>query len=468
MATLTIKNLKFNYAKNKIPIFNDVNLHFAPKTLSIIHGPSGCGKSTLLKIIARLYPKYSEGITSGKIFLNQRDINLINELSFRKQIAMMFQNPNQQFCMQNGYDELIFTMENLQLPNDKISKKINEAIQFGNISNIIHHPFDTLSGGEKQRVALSIIYAINPNIILLDEPFASVDYETRKILIGKLDQLKHMGKTIIIVDHDLSLYEKTFDNLIIYNNNNFKSISYKASIRKFEEFQISPAIKCSIPNNQPITLELQNISINNGDKKLIQNNSINFYQGYTTLITGKNGSGKTSLFNTLIKLHPFNGEVIFNQKNIRKIRTAKYYKDIGIIFQDSDKQFIKLTVKEEIQLSIKKHNHKLFSTIEIDNFIKNLGLESLLDQVVYSLSEGQQKKLQILSMLIMGHSVLLLDEPFKGVDLKSIKVINDMIKLAKKRGQTQIIISHQRYELKELIDFHITLSNRNLEYKESF
>lgn len=468
MATLTIKNLKFNYAKNKIPIFNDVNLHFAPKTLSIIHGPSGCGKSTLLKIIARLYPKYSEGITSGKIFLNQRDINLINELSFRKQIAMMFQNPNQQFCMQNGYDELIFTMENLQLPNDKISKKINEAIQFGNISNIVHHPFDTLSGGEKQRVALSIIYAINPNIILLDEPFASVDYETRKILIGKLDQLKHMGKTIIIVDHDLSLYEKTFDNLIIYNNNNFKSISYKASIRKFEEFQISPAIKCSIPNNQPITLELQNISINNGDKKLIQNNSINFYQGYTTLITGKNGSGKTSLFNTLIKLHPFNGEVIFNQKNIRKIRTAKYYKDIGIIFQDSDKQFIKLTVKEEIQLSIKKHNHKLFSTIEIDNFIKNLGLESLLDQVVYSLSEGQQKKLQILSMLIMGHSVLLLDEPFKGVDLKSIKVINDMIKLAKKRGQTQIIISHQRYELKELIDFHITLSNRNLEYKESF
>ncbi|TPR39569.1 ATP-binding cassette domain-containing protein [Apilactobacillus micheneri] len=468
MATLTIKNLKFHYAKNKIPIFNDVNLNFAPKTLSIIHGPSGCGKSTLLKIIARLYPKYNEGISSGKIFLNQKDINLINELSFRKQIAMMFQNPNQQFCMQNGYDELIFTMENLQLPKDKISKIINEAIQFSNTSNIIYHPFDTLSGGEKQRVALSIIYAINPNIILLDEPFASVDYETRKILIGKLNQLKNMGKTIIVVDHDLSLYEKIFDNLIIYNNNTFKSISYKASIRKFEKFQISPAIKCSIPNKQPITLELKNISINNGDKKLIQNNSINFYQGYTTLITGKNGSGKTSLFNTLIKMHPFNGEIRFNQKNIRKIRTAKYYKDIGIIFQDSDKQFIKLTVKEEIQLSIKKHNHKLFYMIEIDNFIKNLGLESLLDQVVYSLSEGQQKKLQILSMLIMGHSVLLLDEPFKGVDLKSIEIINDMIKLAKTRGQTQIIISHQRYELKELVDFHVTLSNRKLEYKESF
>ncbi|TPR25065.1 ABC transporter ATP-binding protein [Apilactobacillus timberlakei] len=468
MATLTIKNLKFNYANNKMPIFNDVNLNFAPKTLSIIHGPSGCGKSTLLKIIERLYPKYNEGISSGKIFLNQKDINLINELSFRKQIAMMFQNTNQQFCMQNGYDELIFTMENLQLPKDKISKKINEAIQFGNISDIVYHPFDTLSGGEKQRVALSIIYAINPNIILLDEPFASVDYETRQILIGKLNQLKHMGKTIIIVDHDLSLYEKIFDNLIIYNNNTFKPISYKASIRKFEEFKISPAIKCSIPNKQPITLELKNISINNGDKKLIQNNSINFYQGYTTLITGKNGSGKTSLFNTLIKLHPFNGEIIFNQKNIRKIRTAKYYKSLGIVFQDSDKQFIKLTVKEEIQLSIKKHNHKLFSTIEINNFIKNLGLESLLDQVVYSLSEGQQKKLQILSMLIMGYSVLLLDEPFKGVDLKSIEVINDMIKLAKKRGQTQIIISHQRYDLKELIDFHVTLNNRKLEYKESF
>ncbi|WP_105956448.1 ABC transporter ATP-binding protein [Apilactobacillus quenuiae] len=468
MATLNLKNLKFNYEDSKFPIFSNVSLEFKSNTISIIHGPSGCGKSTLLKIIARLYPKYNEGVTSGKILLNQKSINSINEISFRKKVAMMFQNPNQQFCMQNGYDELIFTMENLQLSKEQIVNKIDKAIKFGNIQQIISHPFDTLSGGEKQRMALSIIYAINPDIILLDEPFASVDYETRKIMINKLHQLKDMGKTIIIVDHDLSLYENIFNNLIIYHDNTFKSNSYETAIRKFKEFQLSSSIKCSIPDKQPIILSLKNLSISNGDKDLIKDSNINFYKGYTTLITGKNGSGKTSLFNTLIKNHSFDGEILLNQKSIKKIRSLKYYKKVGIIFQESEKQFIKLTVKEEIKLSIKKHNHKLFSQTEIDNFINSLGLTSLLDQVVYSLSEGQKKKLQILSMVIMGHSVLLLDEPFEGLDLKSIKAITNIIKLAKQRGQTQIIISHQRYQLEELIDFHVQLSNNKLEYKESF
>ncbi|UQS84413.1 energy-coupling factor ABC transporter ATP-binding protein [Apilactobacillus apisilvae] len=468
MKILQLNDLSFKYDNSQNYIFKNTNLSFKSSTLSILYGDSGCGKSTLLKVMAGFYPKYDNGTVNGQIIINTTNINNFTEQQMRTKVAMMFQNPNQQFCMKNGYDEFIFTLENMQLNHSEIIDRIKRATNFCKINEILHQPIEELSGGEKQRLALAIIYAIDSDIIFLDEPFASIDQEARQQLIIQLNNLKKLGKTIIIIDHDLSNYNDIVDNIISFDesNSSFKFLNinqHKLLINKFEQ-KIN--LTCKLPKNNESILKIKNVSINNGNKEILKNVNTTLYKNKTTLLTGKNGVGKSTLMNVLIKMHQFKGQIILNNKDIGKIKSRKYYQEIGIVFQENDRQFFKMTVKDEINLSLKKTKNMIFSKAEINQFINKLGLNKLYQQVVYSLSDGQKKRLQIIVMIIMGQSVLLLDEPFKGIDLKNIELIIGILKLAKKRGQTQIIISHQLFELQSLIDFHLTLRNKNLIYQE--
>ncbi|MCT6859193.1 MAG: ATP-binding cassette domain-containing protein, partial [Apilactobacillus sp.] len=97
-----------------------------------------------------------------------------------------------------------------------------------------------------------------------------------------------------------------------------------------------------------------------------------------------------------------------------------------------------------------------------------LGLDELSDRVIYSLSDGQKKRLQILSMVMMGHSLLLLDEPFNGINIEYVTVVVDLLNHAKAKGQTQLLISHQTHGLENLVDYHLAFDDHKLTYQEAF
>ncbi|GAY73479.1 duplicated ATPase component YkoD of energizing module of thiamin-regulated ECF transporter for hydroxymethylpyrimidine [Lentilactobacillus kosonis] len=159
--------------------------------------------------------------------------------------------------------------------------------------------------------------------------------------------------------------------------------------------------------------------------------------------------------------------ITFRNKNIRKIRPLAYAKQVSLLFQDAENQFLAITVQEEIELSKQHRITENYSDQLIDKLIDSLGFTERMDQVVYSLSEGQKKKLQILEMLIMDPPVLLLDEPFKGLDYESMQIVIGYLINAKQQfGQTQILISHQFTGLADLIDYHVTFANHNLQYQE--
>ena len=174
------------------------------------------------------------------------------------------------------------------------------------------------------------------------------------------------------------------------------------------------------------------------------------------------------MFKTFIKQHDFDGEINFNHKSIRKIRLNKYLQNVGMIFQESTKQFIKITVEDELELSKKNAFNNWFNDKQITEFTHRLGLDELSDRVIYSLSDGQKKRLQILSMVMMGHSLLLLDEPFNGINIEYIAVVVDLLNQAKQNGQTQLLISHQTHGLENLIDYHLAFDNHKLSYQEAF
>ncbi|WEV70958.1 ABC transporter ATP-binding protein [Lactobacillus sp. ESL0785] len=449
--TITSNDLTFSYDQNT-KILDHVNLKIPARKFSLLIGPTGCGKSTLLKILAGLYPKYAGKVT-GTINLGGL------------KTAMMFQNAGEQFTMATPREEIIFALENLQIDRSHYEERLTAGINFAQITNLLDQKINTMSGGEQQRVALAVLVAMDVDLLLLDEPFASCDPKARSFLITKLAHLRDQGKTILLSDHILSGYRNICDHLFQFKKQQVFEVSptYKQQLLDVEQQQSSYSFTLPAPS--------ENICFNLTQTELIhrrcllQQDNLKIIAGKTTLITGANGVGKTSLFNALTKMMPYNGSLTYHGNELRHLKTRKYLLHVAQIFQNARDQFLSVTVNDELALSKKQRTNHYFTDAKIAQALDYLELDNHLDQVVYSLSGGQQKKLQILLMLIADQDVLLIDEPLNGLDhLSSQKVMHLLKESQKNRGQTLLIISHELTGLADWCDYHLVFANQQLTY----
>ncbi|MCD2255648.1 ABC transporter ATP-binding protein [Lactobacillus sp. CC-MHH1034] len=468
MAFLTIDHLSFTYTTPQAATLQDVQLNFQRGTLNLLTGASGSGKSTLLKIMAGLYPKHAGQLLSGQILVHGQPATLPDA----SLVALMFQNPDNQFVMDTVYEELIFTLENLQIDPAEFDDKVTAALDFVGISALRNRHLATLSGGEKQKVALAIIVAMDSQVILLDEPFASIDPQARTDILAKLMLLKsEQHKTIIIADHDLSDYQGRIDQLL-YDDQQTRQVKVANEAQQTALFR--PFLRKIKSSDYPLpatgresaVVNLDHVTIKQFAREILNQPQLDFFANKVTLITGPNGIGKSTLFNALVKLKPCQGTISYAGRDIKRIHQRQYSRDIGLVFQNADRQFVAVTVKEELEAS-QKHSllPQIYTPGKVAALFAQLGLEGLEERIVYSLSEGQKKRLQVLLMLIMGTPVLLLDEPFKGLDLESMQHLIDLLQqTAAEQQRTIILISHQLQGLTKFVDYHLTFEQQHLQY----
>ena len=421
MDAVRIEDVIFRYfPEGKRNILEHVNLNIPEGGITVLTGDSGCGKSTLAALMAGLYPDHGGVLLSGDVKVFGRSVFSMRPQERAAYITMLFQNPDLQFCMSTLRKELQFCLENICVPKEKLGEKGLQAARTLGMEPLLDRALDTLSGGEKQKAALCCLLALDSRILLLDEAFANIDTKTAREIIAHLRKLADGGKTVIAIDHHAELWENAADRCLSMGEERATQWPQKQT-RKTKE----PAVV------------LQDVTVRR-DRILIEGSSAVFPKGGMSVIMGEAGCGKTTLFQSLLKQHPYEGRIQVDGCDLSSVRQKALFRKVGAVFQNPANQFITQNVLQEVQTSLRLWKRKESPQALLEDY----GLWQYRNYSPYMLSQGQQRRLAVLSVLAGGQEILLLDEPTYGQDSRSTAVMMEQLRQKTENGLTVICITH--------------------------
>ena len=431
------------------PIFSEpIDFTFHGQAFTLLVGSSGSGKSSLFQIIAQV----TSLPYNGQVLIDGSQVSRLSIVERVQTVGILFQNPNHQFTMENLFEELIFTLENIGHPVQEIDAKIAEVVRQCRCEAILHRPIHHLSGGEKQKAALAVLFAMNPRVYLLDEPFASIDRKSRLEILEILKELASDGKTVILCDHDLSDYEAYIDHMVELRDGQLREIN---KIPTSEMTQVSSKEVASNPE----LFHMDRVTCELGNRPLFSIADFTFYQGISCIL-GDNGVGKSTLFRSILQFQKYKGLISWKGTVLKKKKKKSLYSDLTGVVQEAEKQFIRVSLREELQLDgpDSERNQRILQALRYFN------LEQALDKSPYQLSGGQQKILQLLTILISKASVILLDEPFAGLDDRACDYFCQWMLEESNQGRSFLIISHRLDPLISVVDYWIEMTSEGLSH----
>ena len=329
-AMIEIENLSFKYSVDDDYILKNINLSVHKGECVLLCGKSGCGKSTLLKTINGIIPEFCNGEIDGRVEVCGMNTFETEIYKISEKVGSVFQNPKTQFYTTNTTDEIAFGLENYGIEREVINKRIEEVEKELHLENLMNKNIFNLSGGEKQKIAIASIYALNPEIFILDEPSSSLDIKSMKELSLTIKKLKSLGKTIIIAEHRLWYLKDIADRAIYledgkiireYSMDEIENLSedertrtglrhsdYKA-IERFDDFETS---------NKGTLLELKNLIFKRNTKIILSIEDLKFCYGNIIGIVGENGIGKSTLAKIICGLYKENkGKILKDDENLQ-------------------------------------------------------------------------------------------------------------------------------------------------------
>lgn len=478
MEAFEISNLTFRYPETGIEVLKNISFTVNKGEFITLCGPSGCGKSTLLR---HLKPSLApEGIKSGKIFFNSKDINSLSRRELSSKIGYVLQSPDNQIITDKVWHELAFGLESLGYDNQTIRKRVAETASFFGIQNWFDKSTTELSGGQKQMLNLASIMAMQPEVLILDEPTSQLDPIASADFLACICKInRELGTTVIITEHRLDeilpvssrvlfiedgeiisydTVQNTGKNLRQANNNSFLSLP--------APMQIWNAV-CGDYSNCPVTVTegrewLEDYSKNHtlNDIKdeiitfsdeiaiefkdvwfryekdspdVIKGLNLRIHKGEFVTILGGNGTGKSTMLSLVSGINkPYRGKITIN-----------YNLKVCQMPQNPQNLFVKKTVLEDL-IEIFDGN-KIDDNEKKDRIKEVIGLcrlENLLNRHPYDLSGGEQQRAALAKILLLKPSILLLDEPTKGIDAEFKLIFAKIIKTLLKSGVTVVMVSH--------------------------
>ena len=414
MPQIEITNLNFTYPGRSEPTLNCINTTVEKGDFVLLTGKTASGKSTLLKTINGLIPHSSRGECQGNVRIDNFNVSDLTLADIGQKVGLLFQNPDNQLFCTTVEDEIGFGLENMGMPLPCIDRTIDEALDLVGLGGFRQRKTSTLSGGEKQLIALASLSAMKPQILLLDEPTSYLDANSSRDVLQIISELnKKFEITIIVATHQVQTIA-TFCNLSWSLRNG--QLTEEKSTRKLQSKKAQAWKRSAIHiQNRKNLLKMTNTSFNHeGNPRILEDISLQIGYGEIVALMGQNGSGKTTLLMLMAKLlRPTSGEITLDDCGAKRKGEGK----IGFVSQNSDLVLQAQTVEDEIKFGPLNFGLKHYLLEKRSNEIADIfKMSSYKNDHPYALSGGQRQRVAIAANLSLNPDLLLLDEPTTGQD----------------------------------------------------
>ena len=466
MVSIEIENLGFTYPSRQVPTLHGITTRVSPGAFVLLTGPTGCGKSTLLRTMNGLIPHASAGTLTGTVHLNQKNVATQPIVATCQQVALLFQNPDDQLFCTLVEDEIAFGLENLGFPYEKVKERIAFALKQVGLLGFQNREISSLSGGQKQRVALAAVCAMQPQVLLLDEPTSHLDPQgTRDILniVAKLN--KEIGITVILATHRtrevaplcdhvwlmdegqlcLDLPKAAaFENTTPYRRSGVQ-IPFGEAVPSATRLSTRATSVVAPPQSFSLSITELNFRYPNTDKDAVRGISCEVQRGEVVAIMGANGSGKTTLIQLIAGLlRPSTGVLTIAGKTRGRVKLHQLAGKVGIVFQNPDLLLQAKTIRDEVAFGPKNLRFTR-KTLEnrVNKTLRHFDLTDLGSEAPYALSRGQRQRTAVAATFSLNPDLFLLDEPTTGQDAQHLyQLMDELCDEIRREHKTLIFATH--------------------------
>ena len=500
---IRLDDVSFTYADAVEPALDHVSLEIPEGGFVGVIGPSGAGKSTLAALLSGAIPHHYRGTLFGSTLVDGRDTCEVTLTDISRVVGSVAQDIDSQMVASAVEDEMLFGLENFGVPHDEIEERVTGALEACGVLDLSGREIATLSGGQKQKVAIAAILALRPRVLVLDEPTAALDPASSTAVFETLRDLNAEGVTVIVVEQKVALLTAYCDSVVVLSEGRVafdgtprEVFSHADELRALgvdsprvtrvsnslaQHGVMPPAPPClSVEEAEGLVADLVRgrtgrgadiapfragsrhipataarvtgaepvVSFRDvcfaypGSGACVTDLSFDVYPGELVGVIGQNGAGKTTLTKLLNGLlRPSSGSIRVAGLDMRDTPTSTVAAHVSTLFQNPDRQICKDTVLEEVAFGLELTGTPADEARERARAVaERFGLP--LDEAPFSLSRGQRQMVALASVVVMEPEVILLDEPTSGLDYRECMTVMETVREMADRGCAVVMVCH--------------------------
>ena len=496
---VAIDGLTFTYEDAERPALHGISLNVRRGELIVVMGQSGAGKSTLAKCLNRTVPAFQHGEMHGRIAIHGRSIDDLQVADLAGEVGLVLQDFEAQLFATDVVQEVAFGLEQLGVAPREMEERVRESLALVGLEGFEHRDPATLSGGEKQRLAIAAVLAMQPPILVFDEPTTDVDPIGKRDILGILGAMRRRGHTMVVIEHEVEAIED-IDRIVLMHEGAIVGDGPAGEILRdidlLQRFGVRPrdvdriAVAFSLPADvstvdgveaamrerriepQPLAptavpergepfVEMNGVGFSYPDSRAVLHDiDFRIDHGEFVALIGQNGSGKTTLAklaNGLLR--PQQGQIRLETADLSRMPLTEVAARVGYVFQDPDQQLFAATVRDEVQfgpLNLGVAGSELEQ--RVSESLEAVGLAGLDEVDPFLLTKGQRQRLAVAALLAQRPRLLILDEPTTGLDYLEQRRMMGLVGRLHRQGIIIVVITHSPWVVAEYAERGVLLS----------
>lgn len=492
MLSIAVRDFSFSYENSGVWQLSNVTVEVARGERVAIMGATGAGKSTLAMALNGLVPHHHEGQTAGEVVIDGLSTIDHDVIDIVRRVGLVMQDPETQITGQTALDDAAVGPANFGLSREEVIKRASSALELVGMGDLSDRDTTRMSGGQKQRLVVAGVIAMDSQILVLDEPTSELDPQgTAEVfeIVRKLSA--DSDKTIVLIEHEPELIADWADRLVVLDggrvifdgvpssffadrsrldaaglrapqvteaahslNSAGRFPAEDIPITLAEAIKVLPRWQADRVSEHRVVADAQQGSsiiearelghVYPGGVIALREVTLSIGAGEFVAVLGRNGAGKTTFARHLNGLlRPTSGDLVIAGESASKKQVSELARNVGYVFQNPDHQIFANSVRDEVGYGLKNLGWEPDRIVErVDAVLEQVGMRGLADKHPFNLGKGQRQRLAVASVLALEPQVLVIDEPTTGQDWLGARAMMSLVRELNEAGHTIMMITH--------------------------